>query len=512
MAQLTYFPHPNSSCRGNPLIEVMGFPMTAQEVVAACSDDFIGNLNLDGIPEQYHSYYIRSLIDNLSDVYITRDEMYAAYEKIRRMIEAGYKKRNPANVVHKNKMLTAIHRDGDNQIKATHLKEVCGENIDSLLSANGSFVLAGLSGVGKTTMMIRILQLIKQYYQHTTYINEQGETVSVNEDQITHLYVQVHNRKGQKAFLRSVLEALQEATGIRYLEKVAQRDSVDEHIRRIRKAMLVHNVGILVIDEAQNIDQNRNDLQIGSNEKTSMKFIEEIFNRIGVPLFFIGTLSVLKLFGKEVTIGRRAAIDGGLVILGSDVDGDFWSGLVKLINQTSLLDGKHDSEDVIKRHLHHLSKGIPAIAVSLMRATLCHMSKFEKGKQGVTMKALSFVFKEQFSILQKPLSALEKRQYHRYEDLEPIKDLVTINHEVAQDLDQALSDMGKQEGATAQPQDDESADKKVEQELSKVRKVKAKTTRTKVPEISMSEAQEMGINDLLSSGLKGSPSQCQEAK
>lgn len=512
MPQLTYIPHPNSSCRDNPLIEVMGFPLTEHEVAAACSDDFNGNLTLDNVPEQYHGYYIRSLIDNLSETYITRDEAYASYEKVRRMIEAGYKKRNPANAVHKNKVLTAIHRDGDSQIEAKHLKEVCGENIDSLLSANGSFVLAGLSGVGKTTMMIRVLQLIKQYYQHSTYVNTKKETISVDEDQVTHLYVQVHNRKGQKAFLRSVLEALQEATGTLYLERVAHRDSIDEHIRQIRKAMLIHNVGILVVDEAQNIEQNRNDLLIGSNEKTSMKFIEEIFNRIGVPLFFIGTLSVLKLFGREVTIGRRAAIDGGLIILGSDVDGNFWSRLVKQISQTSLLVGKHDSEDIIKRHLHHLSKGVPAIAVSLMRATLCHMSKFEKGKQGVTMKALSYVFKHQFSILQKPLRALEKRKYHQYEDLEPIKDLVTINREVDQDLDQAVSNMDKQDKTMEQPKDDATAEKKVEQSLNKVRKVKAKTRRSKVPEISVSDAKEMCVQALLSVGVKDNPIQSQKDK
>ena len=512
MAQLTYFPHPNPSCRGNPLIEVMGFPMTEQEVAAACSDDFMGNLILDGVPEQYHGYYIRSLIDNLSDTYITRDEAYALYEKIRRMIEAGYKKRNPVDAVHRNKVLTAIHRDGDEQIEATHLKEVCGENIDSLLSANGSFVLAGLSGVGKTTMMIRILKLIEQFYKHTSYTNPEGETISVEEEQITHLYVQVHNRKGQKAFLRSVLEALQEATSVRYLQRVSRRDSIDEHIRQIRKAMLIHNVGILVIDEAQNIDQNRNDLQIGNNEKTSMKFIEEIFNRIGVPLFFIGTLSVLKLFGIEVTAGRRAFIDGGLSILGSDVDSHFWSRLTKQVNQTSLLDGQHDSEDVIKRHLHHLSKGIPAIAVSLMRATLCHMSKFEKGKQGVTMKALSHVFKRQFSILQKPLRALEKGKYHMYEDLQPIADLVTINQEIAQDLNQAVSVADQQADKMSQPKDDATADKNVENALDKVRKVKSKQRRTKVPEISVNEAQKMGIQDLLGVGINDNPSHPLEAK
>ena len=45
------------------------------------------------------------------------------------------------------------------------------------------------------------------------------------------------------------------------------------------------------------------------------------------------------------------------------------------------MDGKHDPEDHLKRHLHTLTRGIPAIAISLMRATLTHMSKFDKGQK-----------------------------------------------------------------------------------------------------------------------------------
>ena len=183
---------------------------------------------------------------------------------------------------------------------------------------------------------------------------------------------------------------MQQVKNFSALEKTTT--SVDEMIKMVRKLLLEHNVGVLIIDEAQNFAESPDKLVIGSNEKTSMKFVEEIFNRIGVPLFFIGTMDSLTLFGKEMTIGRRSINDGSMLMLSCDVEGEFWNNLCKRICQFSLLKGKHTNADTIKRHLHTLTFGIPAIAVSLMRATLSHLSKFDSGQQNLSIKTLNFVF------------------------------------------------------------------------------------------------------------------------
>ncbi|QBG37256.1 ATP-binding protein [Litorilituus sediminis] len=508
MTNITYISHPNPSCKGNPLIEGLGYPMLQEEVEKACDDGVTQLGTLDDVPVQYHSYYIRSAIDNLAECYIARDEVYALYEKLRRMIEAGYKNRNPADAAFKNKMITAVHQDGKNQQEAFHLKAITGQDIDSMLRANGSFLLAGLSGAGKTSLMVRILQLMQQELYHSTYIDPDGNEIEIEELQIPYLYVQIHNRKGQKAFLKTVIEAIQVATKIPYLTRdVKNGDSVDDLIRLVRKLMLKHNVGILVIDEAQNIAPNvaaDNDNKVLiSNEKTSIKFIEEIFNRIGVPLFFIGTLSTLKLFGKDVTISRRTLIDGSLLLLGADVEGGFWNRFFKEINLCHLLDGKHDPEEHLKRHLHSLTQGIPAIAISLMRAALSHMSKFHKGDQGLTIKALSHVFRQQFSELHKPLKALKNEKYHLYEDLAPLADLVEINKEISKQLVESESELKnrkKDKKEQTIPDTDKEADAKVEQELDKVRKAKVKPKRKKVPVMDAKLAAKIGAKTLLKAG------------
>ncbi len=444
MTEITYIKHPNKLCAGNPLIEGLGYPLTHLQVQSLCDEEFEGLLSLDEVPEEHHSYYVRSVIDNLVDTYVVQDEAYAIYEKLRRMIEAGYKKRNPADIAQKNRITTAVHMDGKDQLNGFYLKQVTGDEVDSLLTANACFLLAGLSGRGKTTLMLRLLKLIQQRYSHSTYIKSTGEEVNINEEQIVYLYVQLHERKGQKAFLRSILQAVENATGRKVSNLEKNRTSVDEMIKMVRKLLLEHNVGVLIIDEAQNFAQSPENLIIGNNEKTSMKFVEEIFNRIGVPLFFIGTMDSLTLFGKEMTIGRRSINDGSMLMLSCDVEGDFWDNLCNRICQFSLLKGKHTEGDIIKRHLHTLTFGIPAIAVSLMRATLSHLSKFEVGKQNLSIKTLNYVFRHQFSILDGPLKALRKKNYHKYEDLKVLSLLKEINDDISDDETQYFKSVNKQ--------------------------------------------------------------------
>jgi hypothetical protein len=501
MTEITYIKHPNKLCAGNPLIEGLGYPLTIKQVQTLCDEEFEGLLSLEGVPDEHHSYYVRSVIDNLVDTYVVQDEAYAIYEKLRRMIEAGYKKRNPANYLQKNKITTAVHMDGDDQLNAFHLKKVTGDDVDSLLTANGCYILAGLSGRGKTTLMLRLLKLIQQRYSHSTYIKSSGEEVDINEEQLVYLYVQLHERKGQKAFLRSILQAVENALGKKYSDLEKTTTSVDQMIKMVRKLLLTHNVGVLIIDEAQNFAQSPETLVIGNNEKTSMKFVEEIFNRIGVPLFLIGTMDSLTLFGKEMTIGRRSINDGSTLMLGCDVDGEFWKRLSERICRFSLLKGKHSKADTIKRHLHTLTFGIPAIAISLMRATLSHLSKFKPGEQNLSIKSMNYVFRQQFSILDGPLKALRKKKYHKYEGMKVLAVLSEINDDISDDEKQ-YAPISETSDKASEHVEGEKVSGTSEQKVSgtkpasKKRK-KSVVKKSKIPEMDMATANKIGVNQLL---------------
>jgi len=485
MSNLTYIRHPNLSCAGNPLIEVMGYPHTPEQIHKLCDSPFIGGTKLDDVPIEYHDYYTRSTIDNLAETYVVQDEAYDIYDQLRRMIEAGYKHRNPLNKK-MEKMLVAIERDKDDPIAAKNLKVAFGNAIDSMLTANASYLLCGLSGRGKTTLILRLLKEITKYYKHSKYTKSDGSTVDFKYDQQVYLYVQLHERRGQKALLKTVLAALDEETGENY-EYNHRNSSIEQLITAIRKAMILHNVGVLIIDEAQNFSKTPTQLTISPNERTSIKFVEEIFNRIGVPLFLIGTVSTFKLFGNNMKIGRRITNNGSKTLLSCPLEESFWQRLCDQICRTELLKGQVTKLDTIKRHLHLKTQGIPAIAVSLVRATLCHLTKLKPEQQDLGIRTINYVFEQQFKVLKAPLRALKNEQYHKYEDFDVLALLEIVDAEEALEEKQS-----QQEPLEEQPQNSSESTPKP-----KRKKYKPRSTST-VKTVDVETAEKMGVTSIMS--------------
>ncbi len=113
--------------------------------------------------------------------------------------------------------------------------------------------MIGLSGRGKSFMVRRILKLFDQVIEHFNYTDHKGQEHTLDQSQVTYLYVEIHERRGQKALLLNMLEALDEVTGQAYAYEHRNR-SVNELITIVRKLLIGHSVGLVVVDEAQNLN------------------------------------------------------------------------------------------------------------------------------------------------------------------------------------------------------------------------------------------------------------------
>ena len=154
-------------------------------------------------------------------------------------------------------------------------------------------------------------------------------------------------------------------------------------------------------------------------------------NTLGVSTIFVGTFSALELFAKEMTITRRTLRAGSLNLASCDVESGFWKNLCHALFNSVRFSAARDSDEALRYKLHDLTAGIPAIAVSVVQATLRFLSYFEASKQTLTASALEHVFLKQFSPLSGPIAALHSMRvgsdYKAYEDLKPMRLLEIVN-------------------------------------------------------------------------------------
>lgn len=428
MANAHYIKHPNPMHRGNPLVEGLGFPLSKNQLHKQCTVPFKGGLDLSDVPIDLHGYYIRSSILNLFSLHVTQDEFVEIYENIRLAIECAYIGRNPLRPDWQ-RTLAAIERDKDQPLKSQSIRRL------NLLESSYTYLISGLSGRGKSSMVKRALSFIEQELVHTYYENADGELMPCNLKQVAYLYVEHHDRKGQKSFLLDILMAVDEVTGENYSYK-HRNSNVKDLIHAVRKCIIIHHIGCLIIDEAQNFSRASSDLKIGTNEKTSMKFVEELVNVLGVSTIFVGTFSALKLFTQEMTVTRRTIRAGSLNLASCPVNSPFWINLCRNLVTTIELPGGRDSDDMLCRKLHELSAGVPAIAVSVTQATLRFLSYCAPEQQKLTLDALDYVYGQQFAPLSGSVNALLHGDFHKYEDLKAMELLEVVNGDPE---DEALS-------------------------------------------------------------------------
>lgn len=425
MTSVTYIRDPNELYRGNPFIEGLGHPLSEDEFRARTGMPFREELDLSEVDEDRHGYYKRSLIDNLAEVYVVRDKAYRLYDIIHRMIKAGYVKRNPlsGDVL---RILAAIKKD-----EKDPLKQVNTAGLD-LASTQQSFSVIGLSGIGKTMMVKQTIKAFQDVIEHREYKTPEGKVLKMKASQIPVVYVEIPDSRGQKAVLLDLLAVIDSKTGEEYAH-YNRNKTVYELITAARKAVIAHGVGLIIFDEAQNFVQSSKKETVGSNEKTSMKFVESLFNRLGVPLLYVGTFSTLKVMAKEMTVARRSVKNGSFLFASCEVESSFWKRFIKTYCQTQLMQNQCTDLDTLRYHVHHLSLGIPAIAASLIRATLCYLTFLPAKSQDLSVKALDWIFEEQFKILQPALRALRNGDYHKYEDYAPMLMLEEVDQAVSQE-------------------------------------------------------------------------------
>lgn len=329
------------------------------------------------------------LIDSINGFYKPMNDHIEIEQKISRMIRNGYVNRNP----YREKRL---HIDDD------IIKYGIEEVEDSTVAELGIF---GISGMGKTTIIRRILSMYPQLILHTNYKGD----ISLN-FQIPWIKVEIQSGCRLKSLSLSILREMDNLFKEEKYYKVGKAKLEYEQTDYLKTVFDIHKVGILVIDEIQNIRG------MASKESDKiMKFFVELSNIINVPLVLIGTLKALPLFTDEMKNCRRIADSEPMEKMKNDRE---WKAFVKALFKLQWTRIPVEVTTELMDILYFESQGNIDIAIKLFK--YAQLRAMYTGRERISKDLIISVAKDCLIPLRPLLNALKSndaKELMKYEDL-----------------------------------------------------------------------------------------------
>lgn len=324
-------------------------------------------------------------------------------QRISRSIRQGYVTRNPFSPEYVQRI-----RKCNDAAKERGLEKVDFRDVRS--TAMG-FTMIGMSGVGKTTAIDRILSMYPQCITHTKYKNK-----PFCMKQIVWMKLDCPFDGSIKGLCLNFFSELDRVLGSDYAEKfISLRYTVDTLLVKMSHLASTHGLGILVIDEIQHLNHAKS----GGSEKM-LNFFVTLVNTIGVPVVLIGTSKALPILQSEFRQARRGSGQGDLIWDRMKND-ESWEIMMKSMWKYQWTKDKCPLTDEIKDVLYDETQGIIDLAVKLYG--ISQLKAIFDGSEIITAESIRESAKENLKLVQPMLAALrsgDMREIMKYEDIRPI--------------------------------------------------------------------------------------------
>jgi hypothetical protein len=210
-----------------------------------------------------------------------------------RAIRMGYVgKRNP--------LVRGFHDDLDQSVQRIRYDL---DTFQNQVTNQGSFSVIGISGVGKTWMVKRILNTYPQAIRHCQYKDRQ-----LSMFQLVWLMLQTPHDGSIKALARQFFIEVDNLLGTQYAAAYAgPRVTAEDMLVSMARLAGLLNLGVLVIDEIQTLVKSK-----GGKEQI-LSFLLQLDNQLGLPIVLVGTPQASALFEKNLRLARRFLGDSAAI-------------------------------------------------------------------------------------------------------------------------------------------------------------------------------------------------------
>ncbi|SHJ75229.1 AAA domain-containing protein [Clostridium cavendishii DSM 21758] len=347
------------------------------------------------------------------------------------LIRRGYLARNPLDKSYLERLRIINEIRDENVYEDRILKE----RMVNIRSTADSMAIIGISGIGKTTAIERLLLMYPQVIMHTEY---KGEHFS--RTQITWLKIDCPYDGSLSVLCKSFFKAVDDLLGTRYLEKFG-------YSNRITSSMMLHmtslasiyGIGVLVIDEIQHLLNSKNDMD------EMLNFFVTLSNTVGIPTILIGTSKAQKIFDGNFRQARRATSEGTIMWDRMAKDSDEWELFLECLWDYNCLKQNTELNQNIANAFYDECQGITAVAVNLF--ILTQERALSEEKEEITVELIRSTAKEDLYTIQPMIKALRNNnieEIRKYDDIIINLDNLSLNYKRNIELEGKIQELFKE--------------------------------------------------------------------
>lgn len=279
--------------QGNPLIEALPEVWDRDTVIERIKR-FPPHRNIDrNLPPHLRVHMLQRLLE----VFVPLPIHLHLEKKVSNMIRAGYRARNPHS--------PAAIRDMNQRIEAFPVS-IEGEDANSDLDPQDlaqGLDLIGVSGMGKSSALRRVLKNYDQVLIHTNY---KGRNLTLK--QIVWLHIECPSNGSLKAFCTKFFEAVDRLIQTDYQTRFnPKRLNTDTMILNMATIAARQAAGLIVVDEIQNISAAKS-----GGDDSLINHLVGLRNEIGLPVILVGTPEADTVLSGKFRNGRRGTGWGNL--------------------------------------------------------------------------------------------------------------------------------------------------------------------------------------------------------
>ena len=341
-------------------------------------------------------------IERLSRYFDPLQKTIDLHQTICVLLMSGYLSRNilkPEYARCSREIYSSIQaKDGRNLEKYVTVKTVP-------TTASGLTII-GESGLGKSTNLANILDIYPQVILHPQY--------SVT--QIVWLKVDCPHAGSLKGLCSDIFLAVDRLLGTNHFKKFGSKgNSEDYMLAQVAQVAHTHHLGLLIIDEMQNLTNARR------GRDSLLNFLVKMDNIIGIPVIRVGTNEAEPIFMGNLRNARRAT-GGGAVRWRRMENDETWQYFVEGMWEYQWTKTEVPYSQEINDALYEETQGIIDILIKLYKMVQWRAIS-DGGDEIITVDLIHQVAQEGLHLVKPMLDAIRSGnlvQMKKYRDIAPV--------------------------------------------------------------------------------------------